>query len=144
MHAFMLHHGQLFATPRTVTQQAPLSMGFSRQEHWSGFLCPSPGNIPTSGIGPTSLVSPALAGGFFTTSTTYLQEALYCHREYQKDIYSGLRFNKIIHFVSSRSSSSETCMVFFPSLSMALTCMESVGINSFTQCFAPSVQVSTQ
>ena len=48
-----------------------------------------------------------------------------------KKIYSGLRFNKIIHFVSSRLSSSETCMVFSPSLSMALTCT-SVGINSFT------------
>ena len=48
-----------------------------------------------------------------------------------KKIYSGLRFNKIIHFVSSRLSSSETCMVFSPSLSMALTCT-SVGINSST------------
>ena len=49
--------------------QAPLSMGFSRQEYWSGLPFPFPGNLPDSGIEPMSLVSPALAGGFFTTST---------------------------------------------------------------------------
>ena len=48
---------QLFATPCTVAHQAPLSMGFSRLEHWSGLPCPSPGNPPDPGIKP---VSPAL------------------------------------------------------------------------------------
>ena len=47
--------------------QAPLSMRFSRQEYWSGLPCPLPGDLPNSGIEPTSLASPALAGGFFTT-----------------------------------------------------------------------------
>ena len=55
-----------FATPRTVAHQAPLSKEFSRQEYWSGFPFPPPGNLPDPGIEPTSLVSPALAGGFFT------------------------------------------------------------------------------
>ena len=50
--------------------QAPLSMGFSRQEYWSGLPCPPPGDHPDSGIEPRSLISPARAGGFFTTSTT--------------------------------------------------------------------------
>ena len=50
---------QLFVTPWTVACQAPLSMGFSRQEHWSGLLCPPPGNLPDPGIEPTS---PALQG----------------------------------------------------------------------------------
>ena len=59
---------RLFATPWTVACQAPLSMGFSRQEYWSGLPCPSPGDLPDPGIRPTSLVSPALTGGFFTTS----------------------------------------------------------------------------
>ena len=59
---------QLFVTPWTVAHQAPLSMGFSRQEYWSGFPCPPPGDLPSPGIKPMSLVSPALAGGFFTTS----------------------------------------------------------------------------
>ena len=45
-------------------------MGFSRQEYWSGLPFPSPGDLPNPGIEPVSLLSPALAGGFFTTSTT--------------------------------------------------------------------------
>ena len=56
-----------FATPRTVAFQAPLSMGFPRQEYWSELPFPSPGDLPSSGIEP---VSPALAGGFFTTEPT--------------------------------------------------------------------------
>ena len=54
----------LFATPWTVTHQAPPSMGFSRQEYWSGLPCPPPGDLPHSGMGPRSLMSPTLAGGF--------------------------------------------------------------------------------
>ena len=61
-------HVQLFATPWTVAHQAPLSMGFSRQESWSGLPCPPPGDLPHPGTEPTSLTSPALASGFFTTS----------------------------------------------------------------------------
>ena len=60
-------------TLRTVAHQAPLSMGFSRQEYWSGLPCPSPGDLPDPGIEPVSLTSPALAlvGRFYTTSTTW-------------------------------------------------------------------------
>ena len=50
----------------TVAHQAPLSMGFSREEYWNGLPCPSLGDLPNPGIEPTSLMSPALAGGFFT------------------------------------------------------------------------------
>ena len=57
----------LFATPWTLARQAPLLMGFSRQEYWSGLPCPPPGDLPDPGIEPASLTSPALAGGFFTT-----------------------------------------------------------------------------
>ena len=56
-----------FATPWTVALQAPLSMGFSRQENWSGLPFPSPGDLPDSGIKPESPVSPVLAGQFFFT-----------------------------------------------------------------------------
>ena len=59
------------ATPQTVARQAPLSIGFSRQEYWSGLPCPSPGDLPDPGIEPTSLKSLALVGRFFTTSTTW-------------------------------------------------------------------------
>ena len=60
----------LFATPWAIARQTPLSMGFSRQEYWSGLPCPPPGDLLDPGIKPTSLLSPALAGGFFTTSTS--------------------------------------------------------------------------
>ena len=53
----MLSSIQLFATPWTSTHQAPLSMGFPRKEYWSGFPCPSPGDLPDPGI---KLRSPAL------------------------------------------------------------------------------------
>ena len=53
-----------FVTPWTVGHQAPLSMGFPRQEYWSGLPFPSHGALPDPGL---ELESPALAGGFFTT-----------------------------------------------------------------------------
>ena len=56
---------QLFATPWSVAHQAPLSMGFFRQEYWSGLQFP-PGNLPGPGIEPTSPVSPSLGGRLFT------------------------------------------------------------------------------
>ena len=54
-------------TPWTVAHQAPLSMGFSRQEYWSGLPCLSPRDLPDPGVEPMSFLSTALAGGFFTT-----------------------------------------------------------------------------
>ena len=51
---------QFFVTPWTVACQAPLSMGFSRQEYWSGLPCLPPGDLPNPGIKPESLMSPAL------------------------------------------------------------------------------------
>ena len=64
-------HVQLLATLWTVACQAPLSMGFFRQEYWSGLLCPRLEDIPDPGTEPMSLMFPALAGGFFTTSATW-------------------------------------------------------------------------
>ena len=63
-HARAVSCAWLFVTPWTVPRQAPLSMGFSRQEHWRGLPFPPPGDLPNPGIEPSS---PALAGGFFTT-----------------------------------------------------------------------------
>ena len=62
---------QLFANLWAVARQAPLSMEFSRQEYWSGLPCPPPGELLDPEIEPESLRSPALANGFFTTSTTW-------------------------------------------------------------------------
>ena len=55
---------QLFGAPWTIACQAPLPMGFSKQEYWSGLPFPSPGDFPDRGFEP---MSPALVGGFFTT-----------------------------------------------------------------------------
>ena len=61
----------LFAILWTIARQAPLCMGFFRQEYWSGLSCPPPGDLPNPGTEPVSLMFPALAGRFFTTSATW-------------------------------------------------------------------------
>ena len=58
---------QLFAIPRTVACQIPLSMEFFRQEYWNGLPFPTPGDLPNPGIKPECPASPAMAGGFCTT-----------------------------------------------------------------------------
>ena len=68
-------HVQLFASLGTVAHQAPLSMGFSREEHRSGSLYPPPRELPNPRIELASSMSPALAGRFFTTNATW--ETLY-------------------------------------------------------------------
>ena len=73
MHAPMLSRFSrvwLFEILWTIAHQASLSMGFSRQEYCSQLPCPPLGDLPDPGLEPASLTSPALAGGFFTTSTT--------------------------------------------------------------------------
>ena len=78
-----LSHVQFFGTPWAVASQAPLSMGFPRQEYWSGLPFPPPGDLHNPGIEP---LSPA--GGFFTTEppTKYLRQNFYrsigqsCHQ----------------------------------------------------------------
>ena len=60
---------QLFATPWTIAHQGPLSMGFSRQAYQSGLPCSPPGDLPHPGNKPESLMSPALAGGFFSAGS---------------------------------------------------------------------------
>ena len=70
----LLSQVRLFTIPWTVTCQAPLSVEFPKQEYWSGLPFPSPWDLPDPGIKPTSLMSPLLAGGFFTTKS--LRDAL--------------------------------------------------------------------
>ena len=64
-------HVRLFVIPQTVAHQAPLSMGFSRQEYWSTLPFPPPGDLLDPGIELVSLTFPALVGGFFTPSATW-------------------------------------------------------------------------
>ena len=67
LHAQLLSHVELFATPQTVACQAALSVVFSRQEYWSRLPFPSPRDPPGPGIEPALPSSPALADGFFIT-----------------------------------------------------------------------------
>ena len=64
-------HVRFFVTEWTVAHQAPLSIGFSRQEYWSELPCPPSGDLPNPGIEPVFLMSPVLAGGFFATTATW-------------------------------------------------------------------------
>ena len=65
---------QLFVTPMDLARQAPLCMGFSRQEYWSGLPFPIPGDLPDPGIEAVSLSSLALAGRFFSNEPAALEE----------------------------------------------------------------------
>ena len=66
MYEGMLNHARLFVTPGTVAHQAPLSMEFRKQEHWSGVPFPTPGDLPNPGIKLVFFASSALVGRFFT------------------------------------------------------------------------------
>ena len=79
MCACVLSRVRLFVTPWTVDHQAPLSMGFSRQEYWTGLPCPPPGDLPNPEMEPMSLISLALAGRFFTTSATITYQHINVH-----------------------------------------------------------------
>ena len=87
-------HVQLFAALWTVAHQPPLSMGFSRQEYWSGLPCPLPRDLPDTGVESGYLKPPALAGMFFTTSATW--EALrlwyFAMTPYQTNTPRGYHF----------------------------------------------------
>ena len=72
----LFRRGQLFATLWNAARQVSLSMEFFRQEYWSGWSCSPPGDLPDPVIKPASPLSPALAGGFFTTTATWEAQTL--------------------------------------------------------------------
>ena len=82
------------ATPWIVVHQAPLSMEFSRQEYWSWLSFPKPGNLPDPGIEFMSLGSPVLAGGFFTTGTTWKAMNMKMFFFLKKITYSALQMTR--------------------------------------------------
>ena len=77
---------QLLSTPWTVAHQAPLLVGFSRQEYWSRLPCPSPGDLLNPEVEPTCPESPALTGGFFTSEPPVKPSMLILQREIIKFI----------------------------------------------------------
>ena len=112
-----LSHVRFLATPWTVALQVPLSMGFPRQEDWSGQPSPSPGYLPDPGIEPTS---PALAGRFFTTEPRRkaLQTTQGLVKEKLKHFPSFITYRFIVFYVLHLR---ETFKLFFdPSLKYQL------------------------
>ena len=85
---------QLCATLWTIAHQAPLSMGFSKQEYQSGLPCPSPGDLPNVGIEPMTLMSSALTNRFFTTRTTWealsrITSQVFCRSPFKLSLSAG-------------------------------------------------------
>ena len=84
-----------FVTPWTVALQAPLSMGFSRQEYWSGLPCPPPGDLSNPRVKPRS---PALIGGFFTNEPTGKLHFLQLYLQFLRSINLSLNCMYIYNF----------------------------------------------
>ena len=78
MHAKSFQLCPALCDPWTVAHQAPLSMGFARQEYWGGLPQPPPGDLPDPEIEPTSFMSPALASLLFTTNSTWEASVCVC------------------------------------------------------------------
>ena len=95
---------QFFAILWTIAGQTPLSMGLSRQEYWSGLLCPPPGDLPNPWIEPRPLTSPALAVRFFTTNVTW--EATSPITSWQKD---GEKVGTVTDFIFLGSKITVDC-----------------------------------
>ena len=103
-------------TSQTVARQLPLSMGFPRQEYWSELLFPPPGDLPNPGIEPASLMSPALIGRFFTTSSTWeaqinMPNDVYSNPfhnfESWKELYLPTSCNKTVYTIGDLQKSQE-------------------------------------
>ena len=122
---------RLFATPWTVARQAPLSMGFSSQEHWSGLPCPPPGDLPDLGIEAASLTSPAMAGRFFTTSAPW--EAL-GGGKYREFSCTCTTTHPSTHTLCMIHSSNYILMTRFPGLSLLPACCFITLCLSFPTC----------
>ena len=86
-------HVQLFAT-LPIACRAPPSMGFSRQEYWSGLPLPPPGDLPAPGIKPMSVMSPALKGRFVTTNVSGEEVYIYFFR-----FFSMIGYHQILSVV---------------------------------------------
>ena len=86
-----------FVNPWTVASRAPLSLGFSRQEYWSGLPCPPLRDLPNPGIKLVSLMSPPLTARFFTTSATWKPREVPKTLEMLFFLNSGLNTHPPLH-----------------------------------------------
>ena len=108
---------RLCATPQMAAHQAPPSLGFSRQEHWSGLPFPLPGDLPDPRTKPASLTSPALAGGIFISYSKFLLAIYFTH----SNVCFHVTFS--IHLTLS-SPLSMSISLFSMSLSPLLPCIQ--------------------
>ena len=88
-------------------------MGFSRQEYWSGLQCPPPEDLPHSGIGPASLMSPALGGGYFTTRAIW-QATIFQQKQLKKE--KTLKKRKLVARIISLSNITSSGSLTFSKL----------------------------
>ena len=114
--ACSLSHAQLCVTLWTIVRQAPLSVGFLRQESWSGLPFPTPGDLPSPGIKPTSLVFPALVGSFFTTAapgkpTKSARGHVNAGATRARPIQQPLESHLGLEVIDQRNSRAESCIV---------------------------------
>ena len=98
MCAWLLSHVQLFATPWTVPRQAPLSVGFCRQDYWSGLPFPSPGDLRHPGIELESPVSPALQADSLPAETSGKPRLQ--NKRFTSGIYSYMTLSRSVQFSS--------------------------------------------
>ena len=105
-------HVQFSATLWTIACQAPLFMGFSRQEYWSGMLCPSPGDLPDPGIKPASLTSPALASWVLCYECHLRSPSFLIPK--RKHHFTGLAWSVVScrHICSCLQNSTPACNLF--------------------------------
>ena len=117
---------QLFATPWTVACQAPLSMGFSRQEYWSGLLCPPPGDLPNPGIKHRSpaLQVDSLLSGFFAGVTGGVAEGAASFRANEETSICP-------HWCPSLDTYSHSVKILWPALCQN---MNSLGTPGYFLC----------
>ena len=108
---------QLFATPWTVAHQAPLSIGFFRQEYWSRLLFPTPGDLPNPEIEHVSPASPALACGFFTTEPPGKPYKVHLHPSNPSNNQS-----KITYFLHVSHRNIPFLPIFYPIFYLSALC----------------------
>ena len=107
------------------------SVGFSRQEDWSGLPRPSPGDLPDPGIEPLSLTGPALAGGLFTTGATWV-------REQQRGVKAGPGKASFLHYSQNtcdhkRAGFLQRVVLTLPALSTDFPGAQPRGCPHFTR-----------
>ena len=126
---------QLFATLWTVACQDPLSIQFFRQECWSELPSPLPRDLPDPGIEPPSLMSAALAGGFFATSATWELEVHYSAYTYLR-IFSIFSFvvEDILRIVSVLSHYLTAQTMVYPGKCSSCTWKEYVSCYCWVEC----------